>query len=270
MQALVTKAERCVLEADSSKTIPINVLFALASGPLFFVLVLCLRLSGVLNRSDGFYFLMACAGYLLGCTVIAWVMAPWWFRVQESSAAAVARSKTIGPAEVSGKQKDRYQRSSAVTISDLVRDWCRERNTDTGAARWMYGLLLVWMGGGALSVFGHMAAGYGSIVGATLVWHVFAPKPVRPVRPEVFQEKYGQSNVPDSLLASLADASDIPDRLKARVADTLAKEGRLTFAALFEIEDLIAGSEAIDGREKGPDFQKMAAFATRSDDRFNV
>jgi len=150
-----------------------------------------------------------------------------------------------------------------MQISDVVNDWCRKRNATTRAYWCLLGLLLAWVAGAGWIYYNRSSQallGLVLIVGATMAWNLFAPKPksLASLRRDS-RNRY----VPDSLLASLADAPTVPVWVKTAVADALKEDGCITFESLFDMEGCIADGEARELRAQGRGFQKMTAFGSK-------
>ncbi|EBU8392556.1 hypothetical protein DLB57_22325 [Salmonella enterica subsp. enterica serovar Typhimurium] len=147
-----------------------------------------------------------------------------------------------------------------MQISDVVNDWCRKRNATTRANWWLLGLLLAWAAGIGWISYNRSLLGLVLIVGAAMAWNLFAPKPESLAS---FRRAGRNRYVPDSLLASLADAPTVPVWVKTAVADALKEDGRITFESLFDMEGWIADGEARELRAQGRGFQKMTAFGSK-------
>lgn len=144
-----------------------------------------------------------------------------------------------------------------MPVSDVVKSWCRERNADSRAWLFFFVLLMVTVCG----IYSWSTLGVGAASLALMAWVFFAPKPLHA------HHLSREEDVPDSLLASLADAPAVPDWVKTQIADTLAEDGRITFRAIYDIESSFLRGQDIARRNKGDGFQKMVGFRNKPDEK---
>ena len=148
-----------------------------------------------------------------------------------------------------------------MPISEIVKAWCKDRNAQTGANRW---LLALWLGLlVCIGVFWITAQFWliGAAIGFAMLWLVRAPKAIH----------YGQLHtvyrgwvVEDSLLALLADAPTVPEWIKTAIANELEKNRRVTFETLFDIEGWIETAADQERVQRQQGFQKMVAFSQKN------
>lgn len=148
-----------------------------------------------------------------------------------------------------------------MPISEIVKAWCKERNTETGANRWFWAFWLALMV--CFGVFWQTLNFWAIVAGIVLalLWNLFATKPVH----------YGQLRtvyrgwfVEDALLAQIADAQSVPEWIKTAIANELEKNNQITFETLFQIESWIESEANRQRVENGRGFQKMTAFSQKN------
>ncbi len=148
-----------------------------------------------------------------------------------------------------------------MPISEIVKAWCKERNTQTGANRWFWAF---WLSILVCFAVLWQTLNFGAVIAAivlALLWNLFASKPVHY---DQLRTVYRGWLVEDSLLAQIADAQSVPEWIKTAIANELVENNRITFEALFQIEGWIESEADRQRVESGRGFQKMAAFSQKN------
>jgi len=153
-----------------------------------------------------------------------------------------------------------------MPISKVVKAWCGESNARTGANRCFAAFLAVIVV--CVGVM-HFTEGYAPLAGlvavlAVLVWYAFAPKAIHlgQLRSSIHRDSFA----PDSLLAKIADAGDVPKWIKTELADKLKTDGRVSFGLLFELDGWLTSGAEQAKIEQGSGYRKMMAYMGREEE----
>lgn len=145
-----------------------------------------------------------------------------------------------------------------MPISKVVAAWCWKMNV-ASFCHWMLGsaialaILMLVTGYEAREVLAYIMLG--------LPFSMLFFLPLLMKQQSIVRLRYACDHIPDSLLEMLADAPDIPEQSKARIANILKNGGVVTFGTLFEVENEMRRDEEQGGRDSTPGFRKMLAFA---------